>query len=92
MYESLEDPEAKQERTTLGSKLFSSKGQPKKFSWGDAALTANISEEKVSLTNKKMVSSFYGKFTASYCAKTFLSLHTETEHYIFEQTDFFQVF
>ena len=71
-------------KTTSGSQLFSKKGKPKKFSWGDAALTANISEEKVSLINKKIVSSFYEKFAAPYCAKTILSIHTETQHYIFE--------
>ena len=31
-----------------GSQLFTNKGKPKVFSWGDAALTANIASEKVS--------------------------------------------
>ena len=41
------------EDTAMGnassSQLFSSKGKPKVFSWGDAALTANITSEKVIL-------------------------------------------
>jgi hypothetical protein len=35
------------ERDASGSQLFSSTGKPKVFSWGDAALTANITSEKV---------------------------------------------
>ena len=47
MSESSED--TAQERDASGSQLFSSKGKPKVFSWGDAALTANITSEKVIL-------------------------------------------
>ena len=47
MCESSEDTAA--QRDASGSQLFSSKGKPKVFSWGDAALTANITSEKVRL-------------------------------------------
>ena len=53
IFESNEDAETGgvvKQRDVSGSQLFTSKGKPKVFSWGDAALTANIASEKVSLT------------------------------------------
>ena len=50
LFESSDDGEtsAVKQKDALGSQLFTNKGKPKVFSWGDAALTANIASEKVS--------------------------------------------
>ena len=50
LFESSDDMEtsAVKQKDALGSQLFTNKGKPKVFSWGDAALTANIASEKVS--------------------------------------------
>ena len=50
VFESSDDMEtsAVNQKDALGSQLFTNKGKPKVFSWGDAALTANIASEKVS--------------------------------------------
>ena len=47
-FESSEGPKPEKVQQSSGAGLFSKKGKPKVFSWGDAALTANISSEKVS--------------------------------------------
>ena len=56
LLESIEDDETSSvtQRDAAGSQLFTNKGKPKVFSWGDAALTANIASEKVSSILKKI--------------------------------------
>ena len=49
LFESSEEKDTVKQRDASGSQLFTNKGKPKVFSWGDAALTANIASEKVSL-------------------------------------------
>ena len=47
LFESSEEKDTVKQRDASGSQLFTNKGKPKVFSWGDAALTANIASEKV---------------------------------------------
>ena len=61
LLESIEDDETSnaKQRDAAGSQLFTNKGKPKVFSWGDAALTANIASEKVSSILKKFITFLY---------------------------------
>ena len=52
LFESSEEKDTVKQRDASGSQLFTNKGKPKVFSWGDAALTANIASEKVRLLSR----------------------------------------
>ena len=59
LFESSEEKDTVKQRDASGSQLFTNKGKPKVFSWGDAALTANIASEKVRLLSHYTLNKLY---------------------------------